>query len=207
MIARNDNNNNKKIRVIALTGAATVITSLVASIAVIGVVPSVIAQQQFQDQDLDQRAANNLALNEEIGMTVETTTPIPAGDGLPPAEDRQCPIGFTLNHGTCETEPVLTCPDPFEVSENRCIMYDHEDTTASGCLGGSVETGQGGESACADLDEEPVKYRAKICPQGYRFFDGVCTRFYTSDEPLQLVCPGGSTFNTETKTCQTIRLS
>jgi hypothetical protein len=203
MIARNDNNNKKK-RLIALTGAAA-ITSLVASIAVIGAVPSVIAQQ-FQDQDLDQRAANNLALNEEIGVTMEST-PRPADDGLQPEEDRQCPVGFTLNHGTCETEPVITCPDPFEVSENRCIMYDHEDTTAPGCLSGGVETGQGGETACADLDEEPIKYRAKFCPKGYRFFDGVCTRFYTADEPPQLVCPGGYTLNTETKTCQTIRLS
>lgn len=66
MIARNDKNNKKK-RLVALTGAA--ITMLVASIAVIGAVPSVIAQQ-FQDQDLDQRSANNLALNEEIGVTV-----------------------------------------------------------------------------------------------------------------------------------------
>lgn len=66
MIARNDKNNKKK-RLVALTGAA--ITMLVAIIAVIGAVPSVIAQQ-FQDQDLDQRSANNLALNEEIGVTV-----------------------------------------------------------------------------------------------------------------------------------------
>ena len=204
MMGRNDNNNNKKKRLVALAGAAA-ITMLVSSIAVIGAVPSVIAQQ-FQDEDLDQRAANNLALNEEIGMTVEST-PRPADDGLPPEEDRQCTVGFTLNHGICETEPVITCPDPFEVSENRCIMYDHEDTTAPGCLGGWVETGQGGETACADLDEEPIKYRAKFCPQGYRFFDGVCTRFYTADEPPQLVCPEGSTLNTETKTCQAIRLS
>lgn len=66
MIARNDKNDKKK-RLVALTGAA--ITMLVAIIAVIGAVPSVIAQQ-FQDQDLDQRSANNLALNEEIGVTV-----------------------------------------------------------------------------------------------------------------------------------------
>jgi hypothetical protein len=203
MIARNDN--NKRKRLVALTGAAAAITSLVASIAVIGAVPSVIAQQ-FQDKDLDQRAANNLALNEEIGMTVEST-PRPADDGLPPEEDRQCTVGFTLNHGICETEPVITCPDPFEVSENRCVRYDHEDTTAPGCLGGGIETGQGGETACADLDEEPIKYRAKFCPHEYRFFDGVCTRFYTADEPPQLVCPEGSMLNTETKTCKTIRLS
>lgn len=202
MIARNDKNNKKK-RLVALTGAA--ITMLVASIAVIGAVPSVIAQQ-FQDQDLDQRSANNLALNEEIGVTVEST-PRPADDGLPPEENRQCPVGFTLNHGICETEPVITCPDPFEVSENRCIMYDHEDTTARGCPSGWVETGQGVETACVDLDEEPIKYGPKFCPQGYRFFDAVCTRFYTADEPPQLVCPGGSTLNTETKTCQAIRLS
>jgi hypothetical protein len=201
MIASNDKNKN---RLVALTGAA-VITLLVASIAVIGSVPSVIAQQ-FQDQDLDQRAANNLALNEKIDMTGEST-PRPADDELPPEEDGQCPVGFTLNHGTCETEPVITCPDAFEVSENRCIMYDHEDTTAPGCLGGSLETGQGGETACADLDEEPIKYRAKFCPQEYRFFDGVCTRFHTTDEPPQLVCPDGSTPNTETKTCQSIRHS
>jgi hypothetical protein len=201
MIARNDNNNKKK-RLVALTVAAAV-TSLVAIIAVIGEVPSVIAPQF---QDLDQRGANNLALNEKIGVTVEST-PRLADDGLlpPEEEDRKCPVGFTLNHGTCETEPVITCPDPFEVSENRCIMYDHEDTTAPGCLGGSLETGQGGEIACADLDEEPIKYQAKFCPQGYRFFDGVCTRFYTADEPPQLVCPGDYTFNTETKTCQSIR--
>lgn len=200
MIARNDNNNKK--RLVALTGAAIIM--LVASIAVIGAVPSVIAQQF---QDLDQRAANNLALNEEIGVTVEST-PRPADDGLPPEENRQCPVGFTLNQGICETEPVITCPDPFEVSENRCIMYDHEDTTAPGCPSGWVETGQGGETACADLDEESIKYGPKFCPQGYRFFDGVCTRFYTADEPPQLVCPGGSTLNnTETKTCQAIRLS
>lgn len=202
MIARNDKNDKKK-RLVALTGAA--ITMLVASIAVIGAVPSVIAQQ-FQDQDLDQRSANNLALNEEIGVTVEST-PRPADDGLPPEENRQCPVGFTLNHGICETEPVITCPDPFEVSENRCIMYDHEDTTARGCPSGWIETGQGVETACVDLDEEPIKYGPKFCPQGYRFFDGVCTRFYTADEPPQLVCPGGSTLNTETKTCQAIRLS
>lgn len=202
MIARNDKNNKKK-RLVALTGAA--ITMLVASIAVIGAVPSVIAQQ-FQDQDLDQRSANNLALNEEIGVTVEST-PRPADDGLPPEENRQCPVGFTLNHGICETEPVITCPDPFEVSENRCIMYDHEDTTARGCPSGWLETGQGVETACVDLDEEPIKYGPKFCPQGYRFFDGVCTRLYTADEPPQLVCPGGSTLNTETKTCQAIRLS
>lgn len=203
-MARNDNNNKKK-RLVALTRAAAAITSLVASIAVLGAVPSVTAQQ-FQDQDLDQRAAKNLALYEEIGMTVEST-PRPADDGLSPEENRQCPVGFTLNNGICETEPVITCPDPFEVSENRCIMYDHEDATAPGCLGGSLETGQGGETACADLDEEPIKYRAKFCPQGYRFFDGVCTRFYTADEPPQLACPGDYTLNTETKTCQTIRLS
>lgn len=202
MIARNDKNNKKK-RLVALTGAA--ITMLVAIIAVIGAVPSVIAQQ-FQDQDLDQRSANNLALNEEIGVTVEST-PRPADDGLPPEENRQCPVGFTLNHGICETEPVITCPDPFEVSENRCIMYDHEDTTARGCPSGWLETGQGVETACVDLDEEPIKYGPKFCPQGYRFFDGVCTRLYTADEPPQLVCPGGSTLNTETKTCQAIRLS
>lgn len=202
MIARNDKNNKKK-RLVALTGAA--ITMLVASIAVIGAVPSVIAQQ-FQDQDLDQRSANNLALNEEIGVTVEST-PRPADDGLPPEENRQCPVGFTLNHGICETEPVITCPDPFEVSENRCIMYDHEDTTARGCPSGWLETGQGVETTCVDLDEEPIKYGPKFCPQGYRFFDGVCTRLYTADEPPQLVCPGGSTLNTETKTCQAIRLS
>ena len=204
MIAGNDNNNKKK-RLVALTRAAAAITSLVASIAVIGAVPSVTAQQ-FQDQDLDQRPPNDLALNEEIGMTVEST-PRPADDGLPPEENRQCPVGLTLNQGICETEPVIACPDPFEVSENRCIMYDHEDTTAAGCLGGSLETGQRGETACADLDEEPIKYRAKFCPQGYRFFDGVCTRFYTADESPQLVCPGDYTLNTETKTCQTIRLS
>ena len=151
MMSRNDNNDKK--RLIALTRAA--VTSLVASIAVIGAVPSVIAQQ-FQDQDLDQRAANNVALNEEIGVTVESTSR-PADDGLPPEENRQCPVGFTLNHGTCETEPLLTCPDPFEVAENRCIMYEHEDVTAPGCLGSSLETGQGDETACADLDEEPVK--------------------------------------------------
>lgn len=202
-MSRNDSNNKK--RLVALTGAAAAVTSLVASIAVIGAVPSVIAQQ-FQDQDLDQRGANNLALNEEIGVTVESTSR-PADDGLPPEENRQCPVGFTLNHGTCETEPVITCPDPFEVSENRCIMYDHEDTTAPGCLGGSLETGQGGETACADLDEEPIKYLTKFCPQGYRLFDGVCTRFYTADEPPQLACPGDYTLNTETKTCQSIRLS
>lgn len=202
MIARNDKNNKKK-RLVALTGAA--ITMLVASIAVIGAVPSVIAQQ-FQDQDLDQRSANNLALNEGIGVTVEST-PRPADDGLPPEENRQCPVGFTLNHGICETEPVITCPDPFEVSENRCIMYDHEDTTARGCPSGWLETGQGVETACVDLDEEPIKYGPKFCPQGYRFFDGVCTRLYTADELPQLVCPGGSTLNTETKTCQAIRLS
>lgn len=202
MIARNDKNNKKK-RLVALTGAA--ITMLVAIIAVIGAVPSVIAQQ-FQDQDLDQRSANNLALNEEIGVTVEST-PRPADDGLPPEENRQCPVGFTLNHGICETEPVITCPDPFEVSENRCIMYDHEDTTARGCPSGWLETGQGVETTCVDLDEEPIKYGPKFCPQGYRFFDGVCTRLYTADEPPQLVCPGGSTLNTETKTCQAIRLS
>ena len=86
-------------------------------------------------------------------------------------------------------------------------MYQQEDTTAPGCLGGSLETGQGGETACADLDEEPVKYGPKFCPQGYRFFDGVCTRFYTTDEPPQLVCPGDYTLNAETKTCQSIRLS
>ena len=205
MISRNDNNNNNKKRLVALTGAAA-ITSLVASIAVIGAVPSVIAQQ-FQDLDLDQRGANNLALNEEIGMTVEST-PRLDDDRLPPEEeDRQCPVGFTLNHGTCETELVITCPDAFEVSENRCIVYDHEDTTAPGCLGGSLETGQGEETACADLDEEPIKYRTKSCPQGYRFFDGVCTRFYTTNEPPQLVCPGDYTLNPETKTCQGIRLS
>lgn len=202
MIARNDKNNKKK-RLVALTGAA--ITMLVAIIAVIGAVPSVIAQQ-FQDQDLDQRSANNLTLNEEIGVTVEST-PRPADDGLPPEENRQCPVGFTLNHGICETEPVITCPDPFEVSENRCIMYDHEDTTARGCPSGWLETGQGVETTCVDLDEEPIKYGPKFCPQGYRFFDGVCTRLYTADEPPQLVCPGGSTLNTETKTCQAIRLS
>lgn len=202
MIARNDKNNKKK-RLVALTGAA--ITMLVAIIAVIGAVPSVIAQQ-FQDQDLDQRSANNLALNEGIGVTVEST-PRPADDGLPPEENRQCPVGFTLNHGICETEPVITCPDPFEVSENRCIMYDHEDTTARGCPSGWLETGQGVETTCVDLDEEPIKYGPKFCPQGYRFFDGVCTRLYTADEPPQLVCPGGSTLNTETKTCQAIRLS
>jgi hypothetical protein len=139
-------------------------------------------------------------------MTMEST-PRPADDGLPPEENRQCPVGFTLNQGICEIESVITCADPFEVSENRCIMYEHEDTTAAGCLGGSLETGQGGETACADLDEEPIKYRAKFCPQGYRFFDGVCTRFYTADEAPQLVCPEGSTLKTETKTCQTIRLS
>jgi hypothetical protein len=200
MMARNDNN-KKKRRLVALTRAAAAITSLVASIAVLGAVPSVTAQQ-FQDQ----RPANDLALYKEIGMTVESI-PRPADDGLPPEEDRQCPVGFTLNHGTCETEPVITCPDPFEASENRCIMYDHEDTTAPGCLGGSLETGQGAETACADLDEEPIKYRAKFCPQGYRFFDGVCTRFYTADEPPQLACPGDYTLNTETKTCRTIRLS
>jgi hypothetical protein len=204
MMSRNDNDNKKK-RLVALTRAAAAITSLVASIAVIGAVPSVTAQQ-FQDQDLDQRPANDLALNEEIGMTMEST-PRPADDGLPPEENRQCPVGFTLNQGICETESVITCADPFEVSENRCIMYEHEDTTAAGCLGGSLETGQGGETACADLDEEPIKYRAKFCPQGYRFFDGVCTRFYTADEAPQLVCPEGSTLKTETKTCQTIRLS
>ena len=60
------------------------ITSLVASIAVIGAVPSVVAQQ-FQDQDLDQGAANNLALNEETGVTVESTAS-PADDELPPEE-------------------------------------------------------------------------------------------------------------------------
>ena len=200
-MSRNDDDNNKK-RLAALTGTAAII-SLVVSIGVIGAVPSVIAQQL---QGLDQNAASNLALNEEIGATVEST-PRPADNGLPPEEDRQCPVGFTLNHGTCETEPVITCPDPFEVSENRCIMYDHEDTTAPGCLGGSIQTGQGGETACADLDEEPIKYRAKFCPQGYRFFDGVCTRSYTADEPTQLVCPGDSTLNTETKTCQSILLS
>ncbi len=187
--------------------AAAAVTSLVTSIALIGAVPSIIAQQdQDPDLDLDQRGANNLALNEGIGVTVEST-PHPADDGLPPEEDHQCPVGFTLNHGTCETEPVITCPDPFEASENRCIMYDHEDTTAPGCLGGSLETGQEGETACADLDEEPIKYRTKFCPQGYRFFDDVCTRFYTADEPPQLVCPGDYTLNTETKTCQSIRLS
>lgn len=203
MMSRNDNKNKK--RLVALIGAVAAITMLVASIAVIGAVPSVIAQQ-LQGQDLDRRAANNLALNEEIGVTVELT-PRSADDGLPPEEDRQCPIGFTLNHGTCETEPVITCLDPFEVSENRCTMYDHEDRTAPGCLGGSLETGQGGETACAGLDEEPIKYEPKFCPQGYRFFDGLCTRFYTADKPPQLVCPGGSTLNTETKTCQSIRLS
>jgi hypothetical protein len=201
-MSRNDSNNKK--RLIALTRTVA-ITSLVASIAVIGAVPSVVAQQ-FQDQDLDQGDANNLALNEEIGVTVESTAS-PADDELPPEENLQCPVGFTLNQGTCETEPVITCPDPFEVSENRCIMYEHEDTTAPGCLGGSLETGQGGETACADLDEEPVKYGPKFCPQGYRFFDGVCTRFYTTDEPPQLVCPGDYTLNAETKTCQSIRLS
>lgn len=201
MMSRNDNNDKK--RLIALTRAA--VTSLVASIAVIGAVPSVIAQQ-FQDQDLDQRAANNLALNEKIGVTMEST-PRPVDDELPPEENHQCPVGFTLNHGTCETEPLLTCPDPFEVAENRCIMYEDEDVTAPGCLGSSLETGQGDETACADLDEEPVKYGPKFCPQGYRFFDGVCTRFYTTDEPPQLVCPGDYTLNPETKTCQGIRLS
>jgi hypothetical protein len=199
MMSRNDNNNKK--RLIALTRAA--VTSLVASIAIIGAVSSVIAQQ-FQDQD--QRAANNLALNEEIGLTMEST-PRPVDDELPPEENRQCPVGFTLNHGTCETEPLLMCPDPFELTENRCIMYEYEDATAPGCLGGSLETGQGDETACADLDEEPVKYGPKFCPQGYRFFDGVCTRFYTTDEPPQLVCPGDYTLNPETKTCQGIRLS
>jgi hypothetical protein len=202
-MSRNDNNNKNKKRLVALIGAVAAITMLVASIAVIGAVPSVIAQQF---QNLDRRAANNLALNEEIGVTVEST-PRSADDVLPTEEDRQCPVGFILNHGTCETEPVITCPDPFEVSENRCTMYDHEDTTAPGCLGGSLETGQGGETACAGLDEESIKYEPKFCPQGYRFFDGVCTRFHTTDEPPQLVCPGGSTLNTETKTCQTIRLS
>ena len=203
MTSRNYNNNKK--RLVVLTMAAAAVTSLVASITLIGAVPSIIAQQD-QDLDLDQRGANNLALNEEIGVTVEST-PRPADDGLPPEKDHQCPVGFTLNHGTCETEPVITCPDPFEVSENRCIMYDHEDTTAPGCLGGSLETGQEGETACADLDEEPIKYQTKFCPQGYRFFDGVCTRFYTADEPPQLVCPGDSTVNTETKTCPSIGLS
>ena len=201
MIPTNDNNNKK--RLVGLTGKA-VVTSLVTSIAIIGAVSSVIAQQ-FQDQDLDQRGANNLALNKEIGVTVEST-PRPADDGLPPEKDHQCPVGFTLNHGTCETEPVITCPDPFEVSENRCILYDHEDTTAPGCLGGSLETGREGETACADLDEEPIKYRAKYCPQGYRFFDGVCTRFNTTDEPPRLVCPGDYTLNTETKTCRSVQL-
>jgi hypothetical protein len=70
MMSRSDNNNKKK-RLVALTRAAAAITSLVASIAVIGAVPSVTAQQ-FQDQDLDQRPPNDLALNEEIGMTVES---------------------------------------------------------------------------------------------------------------------------------------
>jgi hypothetical protein len=164
------NNKNKKNRRVAQTAAAAAtITSLVASIAAIGVLPSSVIAQQFQE------------------------------------EDHRCPVGFTLNHGTCETEPLITCPDPLEVSENRCIMYDHEDTTAPGCLGGSLETGQGGETACADLDEEPTKYRAKFCPQGYRFFDNICTRFRTTDEPPQLVCPKGSTPNTETKTCQSIQ--
>ena len=203
MTSRNYNSNKK--RLVALTMAAAAVTSLVASITLIGAVPSIIAQQD-QDLDLDQRGANNLALNEDIGVTVESI-PRPAYDGLPPEEDHQCPVGFTLNYGTCEIEPVITCPDPFEVSENRCIMYDHEDTTAPGCLGGSLETGQEGETACADLDEEPIKYQTKFCPQGYRFFDGVCTRFYTADEPPQLVCPGDSAVNTETKTCQSIRLS
>jgi hypothetical protein len=204
MIPRNDNNLKK--RLVGLTGTAAV-TSLVASIAVIGAVSSVIAQQfQDQDLDLDQRGANNLLLDEETGMTVESISP-PSEDGLRPEEDRQCPVGFILNHGICETEPVIICPDPFEVSENRCILYDHEDRTAPGCLGGSLETGQGGETACADLDEEPIKYLTKFCPQGYRFFDGVCTRFYTADEPPQLACPGDYTLNTETKTCQSIRLS
>ncbi len=204
MIPKNDNNNKK--RLVGLTRTA-VVTSLVASIAVIGAVSSVIAQQfQDQDLDLDQRGGNDLPLNEEIGVTVESISR-PAEDGLPPEEDRQCPVGFTLNHGTCEIEPVIICPDPFEVYESRCILYDHEDTTAPGCPGGSLETGRGGETACADLDEEPIKYRAKFCPQGYRFFDGVCTRFYTTDEPPQLVCPGDYTLNTETKTCRSIRLS
>ena len=206
MMSRNDNNNKKKRLVAQTVVAAAAITSLVASIGVIGVAPSSVTAQQLQDLDLDQRAANNLALNEEIGLTVEST-PRPGDDGLPPEEDRQCPVGFTLNHGACETEPVITCPDPFEVSENRCIMYDHEDTTAPGCPSGSLETGQGGGTACADLDEEPIKYRAKFCPQGYKFFDGVCTRFHTTDEPPQLVCPGDSTPSTETKTCQSIRHS
>ncbi len=205
MIPRKNNNNNLKKRLVGLTGTA-VVTSLVASIAVIGAVSSVIAQQ-FQDQDLDQRGTNNLVLNEEIGVTVESISR-PAENGLPPEEEeRQCPVGFTLNHGTCETEPVIICPDPFEVSENRCILYDHEDTTAPGCLGGSLETGREGETACADLDEEPIKYRAKFCPQGYRFFDGVCTRFNTTDEPPRLVCPGDYTLNTETKTCRSVQLS
>jgi hypothetical protein len=205
MIPRKNNNKNLKKRLVGLTGTA-VVTSLVASIAVIGVVSSVIAQQ-FQDQDLDQRGANNLVLNEEIGVTVESISR-PAENGLPPEEEEhQCPVGFTLNHGTCETEPVINCPDPFEVSENRCILYDHEDTTAPGCLGGSLETGREGETACADLDEEPIKYRAKFCPQGYRFFDDVCTSFYTTDEPPRLVCPGDYTLNTETKTCRSVQLS
>lgn len=203
MMSRNDNNTKK--RLVALTMAAAAVTSLVASIAVIGAVPSITAQQ-LQDQGPDQRGANNLAPNEEIGVT-EESTPRPADDGLPPEEDHQCPVGLTLNHGTCETEPVITCPDPFEVSENRCIMYDLEDTTAPGCLGGSLETGQGGETACADLDEEPIKYQTKFCPQGYRFLDSVCTRFYTADEPPQLVCPGDYTLNTERKTCQSIQIS
>ena len=204
MIPRNDNNLKK--RLVGLTGTAAV-TSLVASIAVIGAVSSVIAQQfQDQDLDLDQRGANNLLLDEETGMTVESISR-PSEDGLRPEEDRQCPVGFILNNGICETEPVIICPDPFEVSENRCILYDHEDRTAPGCLGGSLETGRGGETACADLDEEPIKYRAKFCPQEYRFFDGVCTRFYTTDESPQLVCPGDYTLNTETKTCRSDRLS
>lgn len=171
MSSGNDND-NKKNRLVAQTVVAAAITSLVASIAVIGAVPSSVIAQQFEEE-----------------------------------EDRQCPLGFTLNYGTCETEPVRTCPDPLQVSDNRCIMYDHEDTTAPGCFNGSLETGQGGETACADLDEDPIKYRAKFCPQGYRLLDDVCTRFHTTDEPPQLVCPGDSTPNTETKTCQSTRLS
>jgi hypothetical protein len=95
-MSRSDKNKNKKNKLVAQTVAAAAITSLVASIAAIGVAPSSVIAQQFQE------------------------------------EDHRCPVGFTLNHGTCETEPVITCPDPLEVSENRCIMYDHEDKTPPG---------------------------------------------------------------------------
>ena len=78
-MSRNDTNNKKRLFALTRTVA---ITSLVASIAVIGAVPSVVAQQF---QDLDPGAANNLALNEETGVTVESTAS-PADDELPPEE-------------------------------------------------------------------------------------------------------------------------